>query len=89
MNAKSRRQVPVTWSGKSFGHDVRQHHRCLAILELYFTALDLITDVMILDVDVLGTSMIYGVLRHLDARLVVLEDDKLRSYFVGSRQNLA
>ena len=79
----------MTMSQKSLGHDVRHHHGSLAILELHFTALDLITDVMVLDVNVLGTSMIHRILRHLDARLVVFTDDEVRSWFVRGRQNLA
>ena len=54
-----------------------------------FTALDLITDVMVLDVDVLGAAMFHRILRHLDARLVVFTDDEVRSFFVGSRQNFS
>ena len=56
---------------------------------MYFTALDLITDVVALDFDVLGMAMIHRILRHLDARLVVFKYGKLRSFLVGSRQNLA
>ena len=89
MNAKSRRQVFVTWSGKSLGHDVRQHRRSLAIFELHFTALDLITDVVVLDANVLGTAMVHRVVRHLDARLIVFGNDEVRSWLVGCRQNFA
>ena len=85
MNAKSRRQVLVTWSVKSLRHDVRQHRRSLAIFELHFTALDLITNVVVLDVNVLGTTMVHRILRLLDTRLVVFKDDKLWSFICAIR----
>ena len=87
-NAESRRQFLVTWSVKSLRHDVRQHHRSLAILNLDFTALDLITNVVVLDVDVLGASMVDRVLGHLDAGLVVFIDHERRFFFTGNRQDL-
>ena len=73
---------------KSLCHDVCQHHRSLAVLELNFTALDLITDVMVLDVDMLGAAMVNGVLRHLDARLIVFTDHELGSFLVRSLHDL-
>ena len=76
-DAESRREVLVTWSVKRLRHDVRQHCRSLVVLELHFTTLDFITDVMILDVNVLGTTMVDRVPRHLDAGLVVFHDVEL------------
>ena len=61
------RQVLVTRSRQSLGHDVCQHCRRLTLLQLDIATLHLITDVVVLDVDVLRTSMVDGVLCHLDA----------------------
>ena len=61
-DAESRRQVLVTRSRKSLGHDVHHHQGSLAILELYLTTLDLITDVMVLDVEMLSAAMIDRIL---------------------------
>ncbi len=44
------------------------------MLNLHFTTLEFITDVMVLDVDVFCTTMVDGILRHLDAGLVVFEN---------------
>ena len=56
--AECRRHLLVTRSMKSFRHDVYQHHRSLTVLELDLAALDLITDVMILDVNVLCAAVV-------------------------------
>lgn len=77
------------WTMKSLCHDVRQHQSRFAVFELDLTALDLITDVRVFDVDMLGTAMVEGIRCHLDARLIVFADDKLRSFLVGSFYNLA
>ena len=58
------------------------------MLELHFTALDLITDVMVLDVNVFDSTMIYWILRHLDIGLVVFTDDEIWSRLVRGRQDL-
>ena len=86
--AECRRQILVTRSVKPLRHDVRQHHSRLAVLKLDFTTLDFIADVMVLDVDMLGAAMVYRILRHLDARLIVFTDKELRSFLVGSHHNL-
>ena len=57
----------MTRSRKSLGHDVRHRQGSLAILELRFTALDLIMDVMVLDVDMLIAAVIDRIICHLDA----------------------
>ena len=67
INAESRRQFPVAWSWQCLRQNVREHDGSLAILKHHFATLDLITDVMVLDVDVLRSTMIDGILRHLDA----------------------
>ena len=51
--------------------------------------LDLITDVMVLDVDVFSSTMIHRVLRHLDSRLVVFANDEVWYWFICRSQNLA
>ena len=84
----------VSWTedmtlGQSLGHDVCQHRSCFAVLELDFTSLDLITDVMVLDVDMLRSTMVHRILRHLDTRLIVFDNDEVRSWLVGCRQNFA
>ena len=71
-------QILVTWSWKSLGHDVGQHVRRFAVLQLDFATLDFITDMMVLNVNVLGTTMVDGIFRHLDARLVIFDDLELR-----------
>ena len=43
---------------------------------------------MVLDVDVLGSTMIHRILRHLYARLVILEDDKFWSQIIGCLEDL-
>lgn len=53
----------------------------------HFTALDLITGVMILNINMFGAAVIDRVLRHLDARLVT--DHEIGSVLVGTRQNFA
>ena len=73
---------------KSLGHDIRQHQSRFAVLELDLTTLDFITDVVILDVDVLGAAVVDRILRHLDARLIVFTDHELRSFLVSSRHDL-
>ena len=45
-------------TGESLRHQVGQHSVCGLILDLYQSALDFITDVVVLDVDVLGTTMV-------------------------------
>ncbi len=57
-DAKRLCHLLVTRSVKSLGHDFCYHHRSLTVLELDLAALDLMTDVMVLDVDVLGTAMV-------------------------------
>ena len=47
---------------------------------LHFTALDLITDVMVLDVDMLSAAVIDRILCHLDAWLVILLNHELKSF---------
>ena len=90
VNAESRREVDVAWSQKCFCHNVCQHHRRLAVLKLNLTTLDFIANVVVLDVDVLGPTMVHRILRHLDARLVILHDLELGSRLVlCGIQNLA
>ena len=55
---------------------------------LHFTALDLITDVMVLDVDMLSAAVIDRILCHLDAWLVTLLNHELKSFLVGSSHDL-
>lgn len=73
---------------KPFRHDVRQDCRSLEVLDLHLITLDLITDVMILDVDMFGVAVIDRVLRYLDPQLIVLTNHKLGSFLVGSRHDL-
>ena len=80
--AKRCRQVLVPRSWESLGHDVRQHHRSLTVLQLDITTLDFITNMMVLDVYVLGPTMVHRVFRHLDARLIVFHDLELGSRHV-------
>ena len=74
VNTDTCRQSFVTGPWKSLG--APKHPRRLAISDLYFTALDLITDVMVLDVDIRGPAIIHGILRHLNTLLIVIRDDK-------------
>ena len=85
MDPKRSCQVLVTWSREWLRQDVREHDGSLAVLQLDFAALDFITDVMVLDVDVLGSTVVHRVLRHLDARLVVFENLQPRRLFVRRR----
>ena len=54
----------------------------------HFTALDLITDVMVLDVEMLSAAVIDRSLCHLDAWLVILLNHELKSFLVGSSHDL-
>ena len=76
-NVESCRHVYVAWSWQSLRHNVRQQSRRLEILKLDFAALDLITDVVILYVDVFCAAVVDRILLHLDARLVVFTDYEL------------
>ena len=76
-------------TGESLRHQVGQHSVCGLILDLYQSALDFITDVVVLDVDVLGTTMVDWVLGHLDAGLVVFEDDQVRRCDTNDLKQLA
>ena len=67
VDAKSRRQFLVTWSVKCLGQDVREHDGSLTVFQIDFAALDFITDVVVLDVDVFFSTMVHRVLCHLDA----------------------
>ena len=42
--------------------------------QLDLAALDFVTDVVILDVDMVRTSMVNGILCHLDSGLIVFND---------------
>ena len=53
------------------------------LLELHFTALESIMDILVLDVDVLGSTMVDGFHRRLDTRLIVFGNDKFWSRLVG------
>ena len=53
------------------------------LLELHFTALESIMDILVLDVDVLGSTMVDGFHRRLDTRLIVCGNDKFWSRLVG------
>ena len=67
----------MTRSRKCLRQDIREHDGSLAVLQLDFAALDFVTDVVIIDVDMFRTAMVDGVLRHLDAGLVVLAGMRL------------
>ena len=82
INSECSRQILVTRSRKCLRQDVRKHDGSLTILKLHFTTLDFITDVMALDVNVICTTMVDGILRHLDAGLVVFENLQSRCRLV-------
>lgn len=73
-DAKGRGQIFVARSRQSLSNDVGQHQHSLTVLQL-----DFIANVMVFDVNMLGTSMINRILRHLDARLVVFHDLEIGS----------
>ena len=76
-------------SRQSLSHDVGQHQRSLTVLQLDITTLDFIAYVMVLNVNMLDTSMAHRILSHLDVRLVILHDLKLGSRSIcGGIENL-
>ena len=67
LDAEIVRELLESRTWQSLGEQVGQHRRSAAVLDFDFTGLHFVTNVMVFDVDVLGTPMIHGVLGHLDA----------------------
>ena len=74
MKTERRSHFLVARSGQSFRHYVCQHLRRLTVFKVHFATLDFVTNVMVLDVDVLCTAVVDRILSHLDARLIVFKD---------------
>ena len=67
MKTERRSHVLVARSGQSLRHNVCQHVCRITVFKVHFATLDFVTDVMILDINVLCTAVVDRILRHLDA----------------------